>query len=641
MFTADLSWAGPEAEKVGEHRERKNRARDGSVQSRESDGSSSAGTRASFWSLKKSKSISMSASSSTTRKPSRLSLRDPTKDPAYHHHAPWNQHPHSPPPALPSARPLDHVSFAEPPTPRASCALYRNDSIGVSGVLPPVLSPMPPPILSPIYDSPHPQPLSSNAVTIDEVTEVQRLSPDSYVFKTTTTSVEPNALSPINILTIEEEKPSSCDSPRNSSCTNSPREEDLVFSEGQGSSTTSASSQSFHHRRNSTAPSDPNKWKPPTDWDVCPSSPSKENTDTSQLEDLFPSDPDPSELTEFQRFIRRMESAGPRIILGRLKEETPDDAAVDSDALQEMELERHLWVLTALQLQSMEQAAVPTQGVGPLIGLPTLFRQPKRVLELYSNLADVYQLSAIYPKSRVSYLTTKPLTNHPLPLPNNVTPLTVPSANILPLPYSPSSFNHIRASSLPAHLAASDLPALLRDCFRLLAPGGILELRLVDATPRPATMGPLLRAWFEERVLLGLELGFRCSRPTSLMSAWVRKAGFSLLGDRRHGGLAQRLRLPAVFARGEDDDGNEEKVDGELRSLVARGLWKDVWGGFARTDEKGGGALEADGESVVAGMAEADRSTPPCWWWEDEEIVRECWEYGTTVECGTLFAFKE
>jgi hypothetical protein len=46
------------------------------------------------------------------------------------------------------------------------------------------------------------------------------------------------------------------------------------------------------------------------------------------------------ELTRFQRFIRRMESAGPRIVLDRLKEEwqDPQDEAVDEEVCLKEEL---------------------------------------------------------------------------------------------------------------------------------------------------------------------------------------------------------------------------------------------------------------------------------------------------------------
>ncbi len=28
-------------------------------------------------------------------------------------------------------------------------------------------------------------------------------------------------------------------------------------------------------------------------------------------------------------------------------------------------------------------------------------------------------------------------------------------------------------------------------------------------------------------------------------------------------------------------------------------------------------------------------------WWEREDVVKECGEFGTVWECGSLFAFKE
>lgn len=82
-----------------------------------------------------------------------------------------------------------------------------------------------------------------------------------------------------------------------------------------------------------------------------------------------------------------MEHADPKLILARLKDDpAPDVLATDPYAKEELAVEKHLWCLTALQLQNIANSLVPNQGVGPLLGLPTLFRQPKRVLELYSNL---------------------------------------------------------------------------------------------------------------------------------------------------------------------------------------------------------------------------------------------------------------
>lgn len=80
------------------------------------------------------------------------------------------------------------------------------------------------------------------------------------------------------------------------------------------------------------------------------------------------------ELTRFQRFIRRMESAGPKIILDRLKEEWHDPA--DEEAYHELTLEKQLWVLTAFQLQNL----------GRLGTSPKPRANTGKILELYGNL---------------------------------------------------------------------------------------------------------------------------------------------------------------------------------------------------------------------------------------------------------------
>jgi hypothetical protein len=69
-----------------------------------------------------------------------------------------------------------------------------------------------------------------------------------------------------------------------------------------------------------------------------------------------------------------MESAGPKIILDRLKEEWHD--AADEDTDQELKLEKQLWVLTAFQLHNlnrMKTTPKPTADTG-------------KILELYGNL---------------------------------------------------------------------------------------------------------------------------------------------------------------------------------------------------------------------------------------------------------------
>ncbi|KAK7547831.1 hypothetical protein IWX50DRAFT_532860, partial [Phyllosticta citricarpa] len=306
-----------------------------------------------------------------------------------------------------------------------------------------------------------------------------------------------------------------------------------------------------------------------SDWDIASnkSHGSRVSSDaTPTFDDMFVCEPDAKTLSDFQRFIRRMEKAGPEIILSHLNKDIVPEDFDHPEREGEIEVERHLWALTALQLQNMENSLVPNQG------------------------------------SQISFLTTKaPLTS--IPLPTNVQPLTVPYAGLLPLPYVAASFNHIRAATLPAQLPTSQMKALLRDLFRILAPGGILELRLVEPTPVNKTLGPLFRDWLEDRLLPGLERGTRCHKPLTVIPEWVADAGFHILEGNED-----------MSPTDEDTEDATARLKGELAALVARGLWKDSWGAFVGEDT---------------------------WWWDEPEIVRECWEFGTEFECGTMFAFKE
>ncbi|OCK85906.1 hypothetical protein K432DRAFT_388161 [Lepidopterella palustris CBS 459.81] len=348
-------------------------------------------------------------------------------------------------------------------------------------------------------------------------------------------------------------------------------------------------------------------WKAPSEWEVILATESHQNRSSSITADTIASDASSSsDLTHFQRFIRRMENAGPKIILDRLKEEWNDP--VNEEADDELKLEKQLWVLTALQLQTLGRSVQPSQAAfGQLLRLPTLTHR-RRILELYSNLAEVYQLSAMQPKEKIYYLSTKP--QGAIPIPANVSYLSVPQAGLLPFPYATSSFDHIRASSLPSAIASSRLPQVFCECYRLIAPGGILEVRIMDSSPDRKTAGPKMRAWIEDRLSLNLEKYFRCSRPCTLVPGWVKEAGFSFLNNLPEK-LMQTLRIPAAF------DANDT-VDDELLTLVGRALWKDIWG------------------DLVEG-----RPGEPRWWWEDEEVLAECLERKTVFECGTLFAFKE
>ena len=146
----------------------------------------------------------------------------------------------------------------------------------------------------------------------------------------------------------------------------------------------------------------------------------------------------------------------------------------------------------------------------------------------------------------------------------------MPHATVL-LPYPDNSKHAVHASRLAARTPAATLPALLRECHRVLRPGGVLELRLLDPSPERETMGPRLAAWLEARALLALEERFRCARPGMLVPRWAREAGFVGV-DGAAPAVGRRLRLPAAVGegRGQGDGGRGAGAQGPLEGGVGR-----------------------------------------------------------------------
>jgi hypothetical protein len=101
-----------------------------------------------------------------------------------------------------------------------------------------------------------------------------------------------------------------------------------------------------------------------------------------------------TELTRFQRFIRRMECAGPKVILDRLKEDWQETTSEEADdevcssirlfrnsllILFQLALEKQLWLLTGFQMQNLGREKItpePECNTG-------------RILELYGNLCKL------------------------------------------------------------------------------------------------------------------------------------------------------------------------------------------------------------------------------------------------------------
>lgn len=138
-------------------------------------------------------------------------------------------------------------------------------------------------------------------------------------------------------------------------------------------------------------PPNTSRWQAPSSWDIPHAKSGVQGASPTMSSPS--SSPDKSEyrkseaemMSHFQRFVRRMEGAGPRIILERLKEEW--DEPSDRSMSDELQLEKHLWALTALQLRALDRFARPSQSIAPSGPLPPFsLNRRRKILELDGNV---------------------------------------------------------------------------------------------------------------------------------------------------------------------------------------------------------------------------------------------------------------
>ncbi|KAI9769728.1 MAG: hypothetical protein M1839_003604 [Geoglossum umbratile] len=316
--------------------------------------------------------------------------------------------------------------------------------------------------------------------------------------------------------------------------------------------------------------------------------------------------PSPS-ATTFTRNLRRMEIATPAVLcqhVGEAWDHVVDIAAAatvtDGDGLANMraefEFEKRLWVLTALgRLRFRDRLTGGTVEAGMV---------DKSILNLYGLEADSWFLATKNHRSTVhSYSLNTSTSSAPHPwgrAPPNCRPLTTPLITTTS-PYQPSSFDLIISRSLPAILRSTEYPPFLRDCARMLKPGGHLLISFVD--PSPKHSGPLMTRW-TEGLKLKLEMQFRCTRPSELLPYWLGEVG----------GWAGGVEIETMDWAAVGNPSGSDQWD-ELKSVTGRAVYRRLYETYVEPGDGG----SARGDCAV-------------WWWEDPLIVEECQALGTTFQ---------
>lgn len=223
-------------------------------------------------------------------------------------------------------------------------------------------------------------------------------------------------------------------------------------------------------------------------------------------------------------------------------------------------------------------------------------------------IATASYLAAVHHKATISHFAPQPLSEVLFP---NVSPLASPITASLPLPRN--WYNEARCLLLPSLLPSSDIPTLLSGIHRCLAMKGVLHLVLIDPLPTRESLGPCMRDWLDDNLLINLEAQFRCTSPNRVFPLWLAKAG--LRGD---GSVITKVKFNAIHrpnrGDGKSNGGEKSDIEDELRTTMGRSLWKEVWGNFALGQ---------------------------VWWWDDPACVEECARLGTHFEYSVIEAVKE
>ncbi|KAI5924639.1 hypothetical protein F4810DRAFT_110328 [Camillea tinctor] len=351
-------------------------------------------------------------------------------------------------------------------------------------------------------------------------------------------------------------------------------------------------------------------WKPPHEWDCTPTmesnSPSCEaKSRVSPSSQVFDHNLSP-DLTALQREIRMMFAASPELVLANMKSAATCQSP-DANIYKELEMSKKRWMFSVLHQHG---------GYGDLVdradtqsGSPAP-KNPPKILALYETQASASFLAALNSQAKFSHLSPNPVSPRLFP---NIRPLLVPAVSAVAgsrtLP--PQLYSVVTCLNLPSLFPSTEIPPFLRHINRCLTEGGALHLTLIDPQPVSASMGPKLRQWLFEKLLINLEQMFRTTYPSGTFPAWLAVARL-----RGKGSTIATLSVPAVPEYYTKGGGPKRHSDlrAEVRCLATRMLWQEIWGSFVHAER---------------------------WWWEEEAIVQECIELETYWNYSHITAIKE
>lgn len=214
--------------------------------------------------------------------------------------------------------------------------------------------------------------------------------------------------------------------------------------------------------------------------------------------------------------------------------------------------------------------------------------------------------------------------------------------NIPALPYQDSFIDLISSRSIALFLRSSQWPVFVQECVRVLRPGGVLEVTILD--PMPRNCGPLLRQWTAKNLILGLERRFLVTHPAMIIPMWFddisdfgRREKMTLAYFATADEVTQELGLTSqdvvdAHPQPEAADQRSRRDLQRLRTAVGRHFYQALYNGLVPKvyqRQPGNSKLETPEKST------------PYWWWKDPEIMRECKEQGTMFEMVTYKCRKK